>query len=380
MPFVRQRPALVLDEKARRKLAAVAGATRTESQGRIERSSILLGYAGGETVSGLARRLGTNRPKVERCIDRALQVGPLAALDDLPRSGKPAAITMEARAWVIALACRKPKELGYSYELWTTRLLAQHVREHCHEAGHPCLATLARGTVSKLLRRSEVRPHKITYYVDRRDPEFEEKMAQVLYVYKEVELLRKGKQEDEGLVAYLSYDEKPGIQAIGNTSPDRMPVPGKHAAVYRDYEYVRHGTVSLLAGIDLRTGQVHGIVRSRHRSAEFIEFLRLADSRYPAGTLIRIVLDNHSAHISKEVRAYLKTVPNRFEFTFTPKHGSWLNLIESFFGKMARTMLRGIRVASEAELVERIERYLDEINRMPVIFRWKYGLDDLTIA
>jgi len=203
-------------------------------------------------------------------------------------------------------------------------------------------------------------------------------MAQVLYVYKEVELLREGKQENTGMVAFLSYDEKPGIQAIANTSPDRRPMPGAHPTIYRDYEYVRHGTVSLLAGIDLLNGQIHGIVRSRHRSAEFIEFLKLVDSRYEPQTVIQIVLDNHSAHISKETQAYLLTKPNRFAFTFTPKHGSWLNLIESFFGKMARTMLRGIRVNSEAELVQRIEQYLDEINRMPVVFRWKYGLKDLS--
>jgi transposase len=380
MPFQRKRPSLALTERVRRKLEAVSGATRTEAQGRIERANILLGYADGETVSALARRLQTNRPKVERCIDKALQIGAIAALDDLPRPGKPASITPEARAWVISLACQRPKDLGYSYELWTTRLLAQHVQGNCQAAGHPALAELARGTVSKLLRQSKVRPHKIAYYVERRDPEFEDKMAQVLYVYKEVQMLRESHQENAGLVAYLSYDEKPGIQAIGNTSPDRMPQPGEHPVIYRDYEYVRHGTLSLLAGIDLISGEIHGIVRSRHRSAEFVEFLQLADSKYPPGTLIRVVLDNHSAHISKETKAYLKTVPNRFEFTFTPKHGSWLNLIESFFGKMTRTMLRGIRVSSAEELASRIQMYLDEVNRMPVVYRWKYGLDDVTVA
>jgi transposase len=181
-------------------------------------------------------------------------------------------------------------------------------------------------------------------------------------------------------MAVLSYDEKPGIQAIQNTAPDLPPEPGKHSAVGRDYEYVRHGTLSLLAGIDLVSGEVLGLVRKRHRSAEFIEFLKLADGHYPAGARIRIVLDNHSAHISKETRAFLGTLPNRFEFTFTPKHGSWLNLIESFFGKMARTLLRGIRVASAAELKARIELYLQEVNEMPVVYRWKYKLETLSVV
>ena len=94
---------------------------------------------------------------------------------------------------------------------------------------------------------------------------------------------------------------------------------------------------------------------------------------------IHIVLDNHSAHISKETRAYLATVPNRFEFIFTPKHGSWLNLVECFFSKMTRTLLRGIRVVSKAELKNRIERYIDRINLDPVVFRWRYRMNELSI-
>jgi transposase len=176
----------------------------------------------------------------------------------------------------------------------------------------------------------------------------------------------------------LSYDEKPGIQAIGNTAPDLPPVPGRHATVGRDHEYKRYGTVSLLAGIDLLSGEVLGLVRDRHRSAEFVEFLRLAHQHYPPGARIRMVLDNHSAHISKETRMYLDSVPNRFDFVFTPKHGSWLNLVESFFGKLAKTLLRGIRVNSKAELRARIELYLQEVNEEPVVFKWKYKLQTST--
>ncbi len=113
----------------------------------------------------------------------------------------------------------------------------------------------------------------------------------------------RGQSAPSELVAVLSYDEKPGIQAIQNTAPDLPPVPGLHAAISRDHEYIRHGTPSLLAGIDLLSGEVLGLVRDRHRSAEFIEFLRMTDAQYPSDARIRIVLDNHSAHISKETRA-----------------------------------------------------------------------------
>jgi len=115
-----------------------------------------------------------------------------------------------------------------------------------------------------------------------------------------------------------------------------------------EFEHERHGTVSLLASIDLSSGKVHALVRDRHRSREFIEFLKLLDAAYPADTAIKLILDNHSAHISKETTAWLATQPaHRFAFTFTPTHRSWLNLIEGVFSKLARSVLRHIRVSSK---------------------------------
>jgi transposase len=378
LPFVSRRAQLKISNKEMETLTALSQ-SRSEPAGRVQRASILLRYHAGDTVSEIARNLATNRPRVERCVSKALDLGVTQALADLPGRGRRPAMTVEARAWVVALACQKPKDLGYAQELWTTRLLSKHVRKHCGKAGHPSLTKLGRGTVSKILSANQVHPHKIQYYLERRDPEFDAKMVQVLHVYKEVEMWReKGAPPD--LVAVLSYDEKPGIQALENTAPDLPPVPGKHSAFGRDQEYIRHGTLSLLAGIDLLSGEVLGLVRKRHRSVEFIEFLQLADAHYPAGARIRVVLDNHSAHLSKETRAFLGTLPNRFEFTFTPKHGSWLNLIESFFSKMAKTLLRGIRVASADELQARIELYLREVNETPIIFRWKYKLETLSVV
>jgi len=266
----------------------------------------------------------------------------------------------------VSLACDKAKEHGYPHELWTTRLLARHAREHGPSAGHPCLAKLVQGTVCKILGQEEIKPHKVRYYLERRDAEFEQKMAEVLCVYREVQVLKKGaarSKKSNKPVAIVSYDEKPGIQAIATTAPDLPPVPGVHPAFARDFEYRRHGTLSLLAGIDLLTGKVHALVRDRQRSREFIEFLKLLDAAYPAHTAIKLILDNHSAHISKETKAWLDTRPaGRFEFTFTPKHGSWLNLIEGFFSKSARSVLRHIRVTSKYELKERIMASIDDVN------------------
>ena len=132
-----------------------------------------------------------------------------------------------------------------------------------------------------------------------------------------------------------------------------------------------------MAGIDLLTGQVHALVKDRHRSREFVEFLELLDAAYPAHTAIKRILDNHSAHISKETKAWLANQPaGRFEFIFTPKHGSWLNLVEGFFSKLARSVLRHIRVASKPDLKDRNMAAIDDFNRYPVVHTWSYKLDD----
>jgi transposase len=354
--------------------------SRSEPAIRVERARMLLAYRETLSFFAVARALGVHHQTVQRCVERATVEGPMAALDDRPPPGKAPTITAEAKAWIADLACRKAKELGYPHEVWTTRLLARHAREHGPAEGHVCLAKLAQGTLCKILNQQEIKPHKVRYYLERRDPEFKQKMAEVLCVYREVKLIKEtaavAKQEPSDAVAIISYDEKPGIQAIANTAPDLPPEPGVHATFARDHEYKRHGTVSLLAGIDLLTGQVHALVRDRHRSCEFIEFLELLDAAYPAHTVIKLILDNHSAHISKETNAWLATQPvDRFQFTFTPTHGSWLNLVEGFFSKFARSALRHIRVESKEELKDRIMAAMDYFNQEPVVHTWSYRLD-----
>src|SRR3954449_9025555 len=348
--------------------------SRTEPASRVVRAQMLLAYRETPSFCAVGKKLGAHHQTVQRCIERAVAYGPLAALDDRPRPGKEPTITPEAKAWLVSLACDKAKDHGYPHELWTTRLLARHAREHGPAAGHGCLANLVQGTVCKILGKEETKPHKVRYYLENRDAEFEQKMAEVLCVYREVQVLKKAaaKSKKPGQpLAIVSYDEKPGIQAIATTAPDLPPEPGIHATFARDHEYKRHGTLSLLAGIDLLTGKVHALVRDRHRSREFIEFLKLLDAAYPASTAIKLILDNHSAHISRETRTWLAAqVPGRFEFTFTPKHGSWLNLVEGFFSKFARSVLRHIRVVSKHELKERIMAGIEDVNRYPVIHTW----------
>jgi hypothetical protein len=237
--------------------------SRTELASRVERARILLGYWENPSFFAVGQALGLHPQTVQRCVERAVVEGPMAALDDRPRPGREPTITLEAKAWLISLSCRKAKDLGYPHELWTTRLLARHAREHGPAEGHPCLANLAQGTLCKILDSEDVKPHKVRYYLEKRDPEFAQKMAEVRCVYRKVKLLKKAqrlKRKPNEWVAIVSYDEKPGIQAIATTSSDLPPEPGVHATFARDYEYKRHGTVTLLAGIDLVTGKVHAMV------------------------------------------------------------------------------------------------------------------------
>lgn len=473
--------------------------SRTSPLHHIERASILLSLADGKSATETADRLGLYRSKIYRCIDRVSQVGVERALDDLPRSGRSPTITPEATVWVLALACQNPHGLGYSYELWTHELLVQHIRANCVEADYPSLSELGQGTLSKILNKHELKPHKIKYYLEARDPDFDRKTVDVLKVYKlaEIEAAKRAllaasdqvnnaaetactrkrgsrkqpkekprklltrlaeyieKQKSEAAaisepareqaalsvstdgipptkepdckippaeisssegapagehnsfipnnacplsaergahtigelldlarscdrplsVAVLSYDEKPGIQAIKNKARDLPPVPGKYTSQGRDYEYIRCGTVSLLAGTDLGSGNIHALLRERHRSSEFVEYLKMLDRAYPQDMKLVILLDNHSAHLSKETREYLATVPGRFLFVFTPVHASWLNIIESFFSKMTRSVLRGMRVSSLNDLKQRLNQYIIEVNQKPTVFRWRYGLE-----
>lgn len=352
--------------------------SRIESSSMVNRSRIIIDYSFGMTIAEIVRKYGTNRPLVERTVDKAIAFGPITALKDLPRSGRPSEITDDARAWVISVACDPPTKFGFAAETWTYSALAKYIRDNCTSAGYVSLMKTGKSFLNNVLSKSNIKPHKISYYLEKKDPEFDIKMASVLHVYKEVALIN-----DNNICANkhttVSYDEKPGIQAIKNIAAQLQPVPNTHSSIGRDYEYKRLGTISLLAAIDLHTGKIIPIIRDRHRSKEFIEFLQELDKQYPDDWKIRVILDNHSSHISKETRTFLETIPDRFEFVFTPKHGSWLNMIEMFFSKITRSFLRHIRVDSKEELIERIYKGITEMNQEPVVFRWKYKMDEISL-
>ena len=328
---------------------------RTIQAQTVNRARILLLKADGCSINDIADKIGINRKSVMLCLKKYAEGGVENALFDAPGRGRNAEITDDEKAWIINIACQKPKDLGYSAETWTYAKLTSHINKNAEEAGYMRLSTI----------------HK--------------SMHNVLLVYKQLSLQfdENGQllpwEEDEEVVHVLSYDEKPGIQAIATTSEDLLP-DENHSTISRDYEYRRLGTLSLLAGIDLQTGEAIPLVSETHNSKDYIEFLKILDDKYPKGDKIRLVLDNLRVHSSEETRKYLVTVPGRFEFVFTPKHGSWLNMVEGFFSKMTKQMLRGIRVKSKAELTDRIYLYFQEVNSEPVVFHWKYNLDDIDLS
>ncbi|MCI8969714.1 MAG: IS630 family transposase [Lachnospiraceae bacterium] len=356
--------------------------TRTIQSQVVDRARILLWKSEAKTDKAIADGLGISVNTVRRCVDRYLNSGIDLAIFDDERSGRPVEITDDAKAWIVSTACQKPCDLGYAAELWTLSALHRHIQAHAEEAGYPRLKAVTKPWLQKYLKKMDIKPFRIKYYLERKDPDFEDKMHDVLLVYKQVEM----QFGEDGTVTIpesghqthtISYDEKPGIQAIANKYPDHTPTK-ENGYVRRDYEYVRLGTLSLLAGIDLLTGNVIPLVSQTHKSCDFIEFLKILDAKYPESDTIRLILDNHSAHTSKETRRFLATLPEgRFEFVFTPTHTSWLNMIESFFSKMTKQMLKGIRVNSKDELSERIYRYFDEINADPIVYHWTYKMDEI---
>jgi transposase len=356
--------------------------SRTIQAQTVCRARILLLRSEATPIDDIADKVGINRCSVMLCLKKFNEGGVENALFDAPGRGRNAEITDDEKAWIINIACQKPVDLGYSAEVWTRALLTKHINKFAEEAGHVRLSTISQSKVRTILEEAEIKPNKITYYCENRDPDFDIKMHNVLLVYKQLSMQfdENGQlmpfDEDEQVVHVLSYDEKPGIQAIATTSED-LPPDENHKTFSRDYEYKRLGTISLLAGIDLQTGEAISLIRETHNSKDYIDFLKILDEKYPKQDKIRLVLDNLKVHTSEETKKYLATVPGRFEFVFTPKHGSWLNLVEGFFSKLTRQSLKGIRVKTKDELIQRIYKYFDEVNAEPVVYHWKYKLDEI---
>ena len=219
--------------------------------------------------------------------------------------------------------------------------------EHGPAEGHVCLAKLAQGTLCNILKEQEIKPHKVRYYLERRDPEFKQRMAEVLCVYREVKLIKET-TEPRNKSRAMRWRSSPTMRSLAfRQSPRRPRTCRPSPADIRPWRAITSTSATARsacwpASICSRPGP-----RPRQGSPPKPRIHRIPQASrraYPTHTAIKLILDNHSAHISKETKAWLADQPvGRFEFTFTPKHGSWLNLVEGFFSKLARSVLRHIR-------------------------------------
>ena len=308
---------LILSDEDRERLESIAKARTLQAQ-IVTRARILLLKADGESVDTIADKVDMNRNSVLLCLKKFAQGGVENALSDAPGRGRNAEITDDEKAWIIDIACQRPGDFGYSAETWTYAKLTEHINKTAENAGYTRLSTLTKTSIKNILDAAEIKPFRIQYYCEKRDPEFEAKMHEVLLVYKQIEMLFDENGElfipaGEQDIHTYSYDEKPGIQAIATTGKDLNPVSG-NGSIKRDYEYKRLGTVSLLAAIDLLTGEAIPLVRDKHTADDFIDFLKILNDKYPEGDIIRVILDNHTVHTCKKVKAFLSTMPGRFVF------------------------------------------------------------------
>jgi transposase len=266
---------LTLSDEQRTKLAELA-ASRTAPMCEMERAGVPLKYAQCTSISEIQRLLDVSRSMIYKCIDKALAASVQAGLKDAYHRPHAPEITEETKAWVVSVACAKPKGLGLAAELWSISALARHIAKHAEAMGFPRLAGAVKSMVWGILDENQLKPHKIAYCLEKRPPRFDLKLREVLMVYRDVSLYRQGAGRPKSIYT-VSVDEKPGVQAIGLTAPDLPPVPGTAPTVSRDYEYVHHDTVSILAAIDLHAGQIFDQVEDRLRSCEFIALLRSID-------------------------------------------------------------------------------------------------------
>jgi transposase len=271
--------------------------SRTMQAQIVQRARIILLKAEGVSIDIIADKVGIDRKSVMLCIKKYNANGADNALYDASGRGRNPEISDDEKTWIINIACQRPYELNCPEEMWTYTRLTTYINKSAEAAGYIRLSTISRSSIKNILDNAEIKPHKIRYYCEKRDPDFDRKMHDVLVVYKQIEL----QFDEEGQILpaegakinTVSYDEKPGIQAIAVTAPDKMPTIA-NGYRQRDHEYIRLGTLSLLAGIDLLTGEAIPLMSETHKSSDFIEFLQILDAKYPKGEIIRLILDNHS--------------------------------------------------------------------------------------
>jgi transposase len=315
----------------------------------VRRSKILLLAAEGVANSEIAERLGVSRPTVIAWRKRYMGEGLTGGLADRPRRGRPQTVRRDRRAEILATTLTPPPPvLGVTH--WSSRLLAG-------ELG------ISHSTVARVWAEHDVKPWQTETFKFSTDPQLEARVRDVVGLY----------LDPPAHAIVLCVDEKSQIQALERTQPVRPVAPGR--VERRTHDYVRHGTTTLFAALEVATGQVTDACHPRHRHGEFLGFLKLVARAYPRRQL-HVVLDNYATHTHAKVQTWLTSHP-RIHLHFTPTYGSWLNLVEVFFAIIERQALRRGDFASVEELMAAIRRFCDGWNQRCHPFTWTKNADQI---
>ena len=322
--------------------------SRTAPRRLADRARIVLGSAEGKSGAVLCSEIGVSRPTVTLWLDRYEAGGLAAIVADQPRSGRPKRTSPEIDAEIVRRAQEDAPPEGTH---WTTRLMAEEM-------------SVSKSHVARVWQAHGIAPHRVDYFKISTDPQFVEKLRDVVGLYL---------TPPERAVVFC-FDEKSQIQALDRTQPGLPIKPGRAGTMTHDYK--RHGTTTLFAALDVVTGSVLHECMPRHRHQEFLRFLRRIDHSVPADLDIHVILDNYGTHKHEKVQRWLKRNP-RVHFHFVPTSASWLNLVELLFNELERRQLKRLAVTHVQELVAAIKSYLDRRNENPVPFIWTASADKI---
>jgi transposase len=336
---------VVIDEEQRRRLEAVVR-SRTAPVREVQRARIVLAAADGMSNAAIARALSIRVNTVRTWRGRFADHG-MAGLGDLPRPGRPVLYGPDVHLRIVAAVT---SELPEADSQWSHRLLAEQLAAD----------GISPSQVGRILADLDLKPHRVRGWLTRRaSPDFFARAAAVCDLYL---------NPPAGSIV-VCIDEKTAIGARSRKHPDRPARPGRVAR--REFEYVRHGTVSIIAALHVHTGQVITERITRNDSATFIQFLTMLDQAIDPGLTIHLVLDNGSSHTSKATKKWLREHP-RFQPRYTPAHASWLDQAELFFSILTRRLLRRGEFTSREDLADKIATFVEVYNRTAKPFRWTY--------
>jgi transposase len=316
--------------------------SRSLAAGDVFRARLILALADGKSWSSIEADLGTSRPTIARWKRRFERDG-IAGLDAQHKGSKPRTVTPALQAKVVRKTSEAPADASTH---WSCRKMAAALG-------------ISKSTVQRIWKQAKLKPHRLERYMASNDPEFERKAADIigLYLYPPQH------------AAVFCVDEKTAIQALDRLDPVLPLSPGR--AERHGFEYYRHGTLSLYAALDVKTGKVEGKTARRHTSSEFIDFLTDVIGKAKWAREIHIVLDNLSAHKTKAVQEFLQDHP-KVRFHFTPTYSSWLNQVELWFAKIQRDVIaRGV-FTSVADLARKLREYIRAYAKSAKPFRWTY--------